>query len=83
MDALKHLLDVTLAIFMIGNMLDMGLRLDARKALHDLRDLRFLLASLLWGFVALPALAWGLAFGQVSLITLAGFAVLRWLGRQA
>ncbi len=29
------------------------------------------------------ALAWGLAFGQVALITLAGFAVLRWLGRQA
>lgn len=61
MDALKHLLSITLAIFMIGNMLDMGLRLDARKALDDLRDLRFLLASLLWGFVALPALAWGLA----------------------
>ena len=29
------------------------------------------------------ALAWGLAFGQVALITLAGFAVLRWLGRRA
>ena len=28
-------------------------------------------------------LAWGLAFGHVALITLAGFAVLRWLGRQA
>ncbi|MBR0670886.1 MFS transporter [Neoroseomonas soli] len=28
-------------------------------------------------------LAWGLAFGHVALITLAGFAVLRWLGRAA
>lgn len=28
-------------------------------------------------------IAWGLAFGHVALITLAGFAVLRWLGRQA
>jgi len=61
MEALKHLLNITLALFMIGNMLDMGLRLDARQALRDLRDARFLLASLLWGFVALPALAWGLA----------------------
>jgi bile acid:Na+ symporter, BASS family len=61
MESLRQLLDVTLAVFMIGNMLDMGLRLDARQALRDLRDLRFLLASLLWGFVVLPALAWGLA----------------------
>lgn len=28
-------------------------------------------------------LAWGLAFGHVALITIAGFAVLRWLGPQA
>ena len=61
MDSLHHLLNVTLALFMAGNMLDMGLRLDARKALRDLRDLRFLAASLTWGFVVLPALAWGLA----------------------
>lgn len=61
MDSLHHLLNVTLALFMAGNMLDMGLRLDARKALHDLRDLRFLAASLTWGFIVLPALAWALA----------------------
>jgi predicted MFS family arabinose efflux permease len=29
------------------------------------------------------ALAWGLAFGHVALIVLAGFAMLRWLGRTA
>lgn len=29
------------------------------------------------------ALAWGLAFGHVALVVLAGFAVLRWLGRPA
>jgi hypothetical protein len=26
--------------------------------------------------------AWGLAFGHVAFIMLAGFAVLRWLGRR-
>jgi predicted MFS family arabinose efflux permease len=29
------------------------------------------------------ALAWGLAFGHVALVVLAGYAVLRWFGRQA
>jgi len=29
------------------------------------------------------ALAWGIAFGHVTFIMLAGFAVLRWLGRSA
>jgi predicted MFS family arabinose efflux permease len=28
------------------------------------------------------ALAWGLAFGHVALVVLAGYAVLRWFGRQ-
>lgn len=53
-------LKITLVIFMVGNLLDMGLRLDMTAALAGLRRVRFLAAILLWGFVLLPALAWGL-----------------------
>lgn len=58
--ALETLLKITLAIFMVGNLLDMGLRLQLTEALHDLRDRRFVLAALGWGFVALPALAYAI-----------------------
>jgi bile acid:Na+ symporter, BASS family len=50
-------LKITLVVFMIGNLLDMGLRLKLEEALADLRDVRFVLASLLWGFILLPAIA--------------------------
>lgn len=56
-ELLQVLLEISLVIFMAGNLLDMGLRLKVGEALHDLRDLRFVVFSLLWGFVALPALA--------------------------
>ena len=61
MAALEVLLKVSLVIFMVGNLLDMGLRLKVTEALRGLRDLRFVAVSLLWGFVALPALAYGIA----------------------
>ena len=61
MEALQLLLRITLVIFMVGNLFDMGLRLDLRQALRGLRDLRFVLTTLLWGFVLLPALAFGLS----------------------
>jgi BASS family bile acid:Na+ symporter len=57
-EALMLPLEITLVIFMAGNLLDMGLRLDPRDALRGLRDVRFSLYSLLWGFVLGPALAW-------------------------
>jgi BASS family bile acid:Na+ symporter len=61
MHTLEAMLKITLVIFMIGNLLDMGLRLDLAKALRDLGDLRFAVLSLLWGFILLPALAWFIA----------------------
>ncbi|MFO1313596.1 MAG: bile acid:sodium symporter [Burkholderiales bacterium] len=61
MEALGILLKISLVIFMVGNLLDMGLRLDVSEALRDLRDTRFVVVSVLWGFVALPALAYGIA----------------------
>jgi BASS family bile acid:Na+ symporter len=53
-------LKITIVIFMAGNLLDLGLRLDLKAALKGLRDVRFVTLSLLWAFVLCPALAWGL-----------------------
>ncbi len=61
MKALEVLLEASLVIFMVGNLLDMGLRLNMSEALRGFRDGRFVVASLLWGFVLLPALAYALA----------------------
>ncbi|NEX22364.1 hypothetical protein G3480_18980 [Thiorhodococcus mannitoliphagus] len=54
-------LKVALVVFMAGNLLDMGLRLDPRAALGGLRDTRFVIYTLLWGFVLSPALAVGVS----------------------
>jgi len=53
-------LKITVVIFMAGNLLDLGLRLDLKAALKGLRDVRFVVLSVLWAFVLCPALAWGL-----------------------
>lgn len=57
-DILMILLKISLVIFMAGNLLDMGLRLNPRDALRGLRDVRFVAYTLLWGFVFCPALAY-------------------------
>lgn len=49
---------VSLVIFMAGNLLDMGLRLQVQDALVGLRNPRFVIYSLLWSFVLCPGLAW-------------------------
>jgi BASS family bile acid:Na+ symporter len=59
-DFLTTLLKITVVIFMAGNLLDLGLRLDLKAALSGLRDARFVSLSLLWAFVLCPAVAWGL-----------------------
>ena len=57
-DILMILLKLSLVIFMAGNLLDMGLRLNAQDALRGLRNVRFVVYVLLWGFVLCPALAY-------------------------
>jgi BASS family bile acid:Na+ symporter len=52
------LLKVTVIVFMAGNLLELGLRLDLDKAMAGLRDLRFVSYSVLWAFVLCPALAY-------------------------
>jgi BASS family bile acid:Na+ symporter len=59
-DLLTIALKITVVIFMAGNLLDLGLRLNLQAALRGLRDVRFVTLSLLWAFVLCPALAYGL-----------------------
>jgi len=54
---LDKLLGVTLIIFMVGSLLEVGLRLEIPDAVRALRHLRFVLLSLAWSFVLCPALA--------------------------
>lgn len=49
---------VSLAIFMAGSLLDMGLRLNLKDAIQGLRNFRFVAHTLVWSFVFCPALAW-------------------------
>jgi len=57
-ELLPILLKITIVIFMVGNLLELGLRLDLKKAMGGLRDVRFVTLSLLWAFVLCPALAY-------------------------
>src|SRR5512136_3233774 len=58
MDAiLQKIMGITIVIFMVGNLLDVGLRLSVSEALAALRNVRFVVISLLWCFVLGPALA--------------------------
>jgi len=59
-DLLTTLLKITVVIFMAGNLLELGLRLDLKAALRGMRDVRFVTLSLVWAFVLCPAIAWGL-----------------------
>src|SRR5512136_176556 len=58
---MEHLLQqiqtITIVIFMVGNLLEVGLRLKVAEALAALRHARFVVLSLLWCFILGPALA--------------------------
>lgn len=55
---IETLFKISLAIFIAGNLLDMGLRLNPKQALRGLRNLHFVGYTLLWGFIVGPALAY-------------------------
>jgi bile acid:Na+ symporter, BASS family len=59
-NTLTLLFKVSLAIFMAGNLLDMGLRLSLPGAIRGLRNPRFVAYTLVWSFVLCPALAYGI-----------------------
>jgi BASS family bile acid:Na+ symporter len=62
-DLLEKLLGLTIAVFMAGSLLEMGLKLDLKRAGHALGDIRFMVTALFWSFVVGPALAVLLAKG--------------------
>jgi BASS family bile acid:Na+ symporter len=59
-DTLMLLFKISLAIFMGGSLLEMGLRLNVTAALRGLRDVPFVLHTLVWSFVVVPAFAYGI-----------------------
>ena len=58
-NTLAILFKVTLAI-MAGSLLEMGLRLNLQDAFRGLRSFRFVAYTLVWSFVLVPALAYGI-----------------------
>ena len=58
MDAiLQEKMGITIVIFMVGNLLEVGLRLKVADALAALRNVRFVVLTLVWCFVLGPGLA--------------------------
>ena len=56
-ETLNTIQNITIVIFMVGNLLEVGLRLKVAEALAALRNVRFVVTTLLWCFVIGPALA--------------------------
>lgn len=56
-EILQKIMGITIIIFMVGNLLEVGLRLQVSEALAALRNVRFVVISLLWCFVLGPVLA--------------------------
>ena len=61
-------LKASVAVFMIGNLFAMGLQLNVREALDGLSDRKFVLLSLVAGFVIGP----GIAFLLATLLPISG-----------
>jgi bile acid:Na+ symporter, BASS family len=52
------LLKISLVVFMAGNLMDMGLRLNPADAVRGLRNVRFVAHTLFWGFIVGPGVAY-------------------------
>lgn len=53
-----ELIKYTLIIFVVGDLLGMGLELNPKDALKGLKDFRFVTYTVLWSFVLGPLIAW-------------------------
>ena len=54
---LNLILQISMVVFIVGNVLDIGLGLKFQEALAGLKNLRFVFQSLFWGFILCPAFA--------------------------
>ena len=52
------IMKISLVFFMAGNLMEMGLRLNLPDAIKGLRNIKFVIYTLLWGFVLGPAVAY-------------------------
>lgn len=59
-DMLALLFKISLAIFMAGSLLEMGLRINLQDALRGLRDTRFVTYTIIWSFAICPILAYAI-----------------------
>lgn len=59
-DILTLLFKLSLAIFMAGSLLEMGLRINLQDAFRGLRNIRFVTYTLVWSFLICPALAYAI-----------------------
>ena len=51
---------ISLVFFMAGNLMDMGLKLNLPDAIRGLKNVKFVIYTLLWGFVLGPAVAYAI-----------------------
>jgi bile acid:Na+ symporter, BASS family len=59
-DILDLFFKISLAIFMAGSLLEMGLRINLQDAFRGLRNFRFVAHTLVWSFIICPALAFAI-----------------------
>jgi len=52
------IMKISLVFFMAGNLMEMGLRLDVEDGLRGLRDIKFVIYTLVWGFLIGPVVAY-------------------------
>ncbi|PLW94173.1 MAG: hypothetical protein C0591_13300 [Marinilabiliales bacterium] len=55
---MEMMLKISLVIFMAGNLMEMGLRLDVEDAVRGLKNIKFVIYVLIWGFIIGPSVAW-------------------------
>jgi hypothetical protein len=55
---LDQMYNLVVVVFTVSNLGAMGLELEAREALRIFRNPRFVVPTLLWGWLVGPALAW-------------------------
>jgi predicted Na+-dependent transporter len=65
---LQSLLGIALIIFMVGSLLEVGLKLKLKEAIGATRNLKFLSLSVLWAFVLCPSLA--VLLGRVRFLSI-------------
>jgi BASS family bile acid:Na+ symporter len=57
-EILEFALKISILVFMVGNMAGMGAQLAVAEALAALRNVRFIVMTVLWGWVLCPAFAY-------------------------